>query len=98
MKAILLLALPVGGLLAFFELPAVAAEKSLPRKAQILYDQGVRYETSGSYEQAFQSFSAVLEQVPDSAAAQRHRGRSLLGLKKPAEALTDFEAAIKADD
>src|SRR6202522_889677 len=66
------------------------------RKAQIEYEQGLRWEAAGHWQEAYASFSASLDAQP-TAQAYLHRGKAQLTLRLPTKAVDDLTEAIRLD-
>jgi len=66
------------------------------RKAQREYEQGIRLEQAGHWQEAYEAFSASLGDEP-TAAAYLHRAKTQLALNLPDKAIDDLTEAIRLD-
>ena len=83
-----------------FDLAAAQLEelqKAEPEDLEVELQLALFYVAEGQSRKAIEKFSAVLEKQPDNPVALRARGDALLGVGKQAEAIADYEKAIKLD-
>jgi tetratricopeptide (TPR) repeat protein len=66
------------------------------RKAQREYEQGLHLEQAGHWQEAYDAFSASLNEEP-SATAYLHRAKTELALELPAKAVDDLTESIRLD-
>jgi tetratricopeptide (TPR) repeat protein len=72
-------------------------QKSEPADLEVELQLGLFYSAEKQYKKAIEKFQAVLEKQPENAVALRGRGDVLLSLGRQAEAIADYEKAIKID-
>jgi tetratricopeptide (TPR) repeat protein len=80
------------GLLAL----AVWAFAADPKKAQREYEEGVRLEQAGRWQEAYDAFSRSLDSDP-TAQAYLHRAKTQLALDLPAKAVDDLTEALRLE-
>src|SRR5260221_2287145 len=68
-----------------------------PGNAELHNDLAQSCLSAKTYDCAMQAYSWILQRTPDSAASHMLLGEALDGLGKTPEAITEFEAAVKAD-
>src|SRR5258707_3197633 len=66
------------------------------RKAQREYEQGIRLEQAGHWQEAYDAFSASLNSDP-TAQAYLHRAKTQLALNLPAKAIDDLTEVLRLD-
>ncbi len=69
--------------------------KTNPKDAQIMLHLGMVYTVMKKYEKAADVFTAILAEHPDEVEAMRGRGDALLNQGHRAEAIADYERAVK---
>lgn len=72
-------------------------QKAKPEDLEVELQLALFYIAEGRSRKAIEKFSVVLEKQPDNAVALRGRGDALLRIGKQAEAIADYEAAIKIE-